>query len=197
MGKSKAWWYWGSTERLFIRISELLNRWQKSFCKEKCKVMLLLKNNLDHPYVMFELRTGSYSSGETSLSHHWKIPKISASMDSVRQNFNRMSGIMRRIRNGGDSSALCKNLACTHTDYWVLFYSLHLKNVPMKLKMLEDKGKYNTHGAEAIKWLEEDKARWTGTRLGECGTVIQLPKFWDWEALNETRPLFTFRKKKK
>lgn len=57
----------------------------------------------------------------------------------------------RRIRNGGDSSTLCKNLACTHTEYQVLFYSLHLKKVLMKLKMLEEKGKYDTQGAEAIK----------------------------------------------
>lgn len=56
----------------------------------------------------------------------------------------------RRIRNAGKFYTM-KNSVYRHIVFWVLFYSLHLKKVQMKLKMLEEKGKYNTQRAEAIK----------------------------------------------
>lgn len=48
---------------------------------------------------------------------------------------------------------LCKNLVCPHLEYRVVFSSLHLKKVLMKLQMLEEKGNYS-QGTATVRWLK-------------------------------------------
>lgn len=96
----------------------------------------------------------SLEVADTTLSCHWRVSEIFGSMYNDSWNFNRMLHMIRKnIKMEGTVMPLCKNFACPHLEYWMLFYSLHLKMVQMKLKMLEEKGIYNSQGAEAIKWL--------------------------------------------
>lgn len=151
---SKPWWYGERPERLFIRLSELSNRWHKSFSKDKCRVMLLQKNNLDHACMMFSLELAA----TTQERHLWTTTERSLKSLAPRTVTAKMSrecwaSSGRELGMERTVLSLCKNLASPHLAYWVLFYSLHLKKVLMKLRMLEEKGNYNSQGTEAIKWL--------------------------------------------